>query len=52
MKVVKKLLAICFLLFGIPFSTMAVVDILNPQTTPNFQSGFKSPSEIFLNFEF
>ncbi|MBD2198457.1 MULTISPECIES: hypothetical protein [Calothrix] len=38
MKVVKKLLAICFLLFGIPFSTMAVVDILNPQTTPKDKS--------------
>ncbi|MBD2356044.1 hypothetical protein H6G41_15675 [Tolypothrix sp. FACHB-123] len=38
MKLVKKLLAICFLLFGIPFSTMAIVDILNPQTTPKNKS--------------
>ncbi len=33
MKLVKKFLAICFLLFGIPFSVAVIVDILNP-TTP------------------
>lgn len=38
MKVVKKVLAICLLLFGIPFSTMAIVDIFNPKNTPKDKS--------------
>ncbi|OUL36681.1 hypothetical protein BV372_06160 [Nostoc sp. T09] len=34
MKLIKKFLAICFLLFGIPFSVGMMVEILNPKTTP------------------
>ncbi|BAY29418.1 hypothetical protein NIES2107_12610 [Nostoc carneum NIES-2107] len=33
MKLVKKFLAVCFLLFGIPFSAAVIIDILNPKTT-------------------
>ena len=32
MNLVKKFLAICFLLFGIPFSVAMILDILNPKT--------------------
>ncbi|MBD2593620.1 hypothetical protein H6G74_04655 [Nostoc spongiaeforme FACHB-130] len=32
MKLIKQTLAVCFLLFGIPFSTLAILDILNPKT--------------------
>ena len=32
MKLIKKVLAICFLLFGIPFSAVMILDILNPKT--------------------
>ncbi|ALF53691.1 hypothetical protein ACX27_13930 [Nostoc piscinale CENA21] len=32
MKLIKQILAVCFLLFGIPFSTLAILDILNPKT--------------------
>ncbi|BAY22495.1 hypothetical protein NIES2100_22580 [Calothrix sp. NIES-2100] len=34
MKLVKKFLAICFLLFGIPFSVAMMLEIINPNTTP------------------
>ncbi|WP_138499807.1 hypothetical protein [Nostoc sp. PA-18-2419] len=33
MKLVKKFLALFFLLFGIPFSAVMLLDILNPKTT-------------------
>ncbi|MEH2131169.1 MAG: hypothetical protein V7K86_11135 [Nostoc sp.] len=32
MKLIKKILAICFLLFGIPFSAVMILEILNPKT--------------------
>ncbi|MFK0730967.1 MAG: hypothetical protein ACIWVG_07320 [Gloeotrichia echinulata HAB0833] len=32
MNLVKKFLAICFLLFGIPFSVAMILDIINPKT--------------------
>ncbi|MEH2156778.1 hypothetical protein [Nostoc sp.] len=32
MKLVKKILAIYFLLFGIPFSAVMILEILNPKT--------------------
>ncbi|MDZ8052348.1 MAG: hypothetical protein RMX68_029610 [Aulosira sp. ZfuVER01] len=32
MKLIKKFLAICFLLFGIPFSVAVIVEIMNPKT--------------------
>ncbi|MEH2150888.1 hypothetical protein [Nostoc sp.] len=32
MKLIKKVLAICFLLFGIPFSGVIILEILNPKT--------------------
>ncbi|MEH1939914.1 MAG: hypothetical protein V7L01_06820 [Nostoc sp.] len=32
MKLIKKVLAICFLLFGIPFSAVMILEILNPKT--------------------
>jgi len=34
MKLIKKFLAICFLLFGIPFSAFMILELLNPKT-PN-----------------
>ncbi|BAY09352.1 hypothetical protein [Calothrix sp. NIES-2098] len=34
MKAVKRFFAICFLLFGVPFSVGMMVDILNPKTSP------------------
>ncbi|MEH2455880.1 hypothetical protein [Nostoc sp.] len=32
MKLIKKVLAICFLLFGIPFSAVMILEIMNPKT--------------------
>ncbi|MHC5675471.1 hypothetical protein [Nostoc sp.] len=32
MKLIKKILAICFLLFGIPFSAVMIIEFLNPKT--------------------
>ncbi|AFY33947.1 hypothetical protein [Calothrix sp. PCC 7507] len=32
MKLIKKFLALCFLLFGIPFSAVMILEILNPKT--------------------
>ena len=34
MKLLKKLLALCFLLFGIPFSAGMIWEIMNPKTAP------------------
>ncbi|MDZ7957542.1 MAG: hypothetical protein RMY34_06495 [Aulosira sp. DedQUE10] len=33
MKLIKKFLAVCFLLFGIPFSAAMMMEILNPKTS-------------------
>lgn len=38
MKLVKRFLAICFLLFGIPFSAGMIMEILNPKTSPKDKS--------------
>ncbi|WP_375503616.1 hypothetical protein [uncultured Nostoc sp.] len=34
MKFIKKFLALCFLLFGIPFSAGMIWEIMNPKTAP------------------
>ncbi|MBN3897458.1 MAG: hypothetical protein HWQ41_19910 [Nostoc sp. NOS(2021)] len=34
MKPIKKFLALCLLLFGIPFSTVMIWEIINPKTAP------------------
>lgn len=34
MKLLKKILALCFLLFGIPFSAGMIWEIMNPKTAP------------------
>ena len=34
MKLVKRFLAVCFLLFGIPFSAGMIMEILNPKNPP------------------
>ncbi|MEH2465386.1 hypothetical protein [Nostoc sp.] len=34
MKLLKKFLALCFLLFGIPFSAGMIWEIMNPKTAP------------------
>ena len=39
MKLVKKFLAICFLLFGIPLSVAMILEIMNPKTTPKDKEG-------------
>jgi hypothetical protein len=39
MKLIKQFLAICFLLFGIPFSAAMIIDLTNPKTTPKDKEG-------------
>lgn len=34
MKLLKKILALCFLLFGIPFSAGMIWEIINSKTAP------------------
>jgi len=33
MKLIKKFLALCFLVFGIPFSAVMILEIINPKTS-------------------
>lgn len=41
MKLIKKVLAICFLLFGIPFSAVMILEIMNPKTPAQEKENFK-----------
>ncbi|QIR36697.1 hypothetical protein HCG51_07985 [Tolypothrix sp. PCC 7910] len=47
MKLVKKFLAVCFLLFGIPFSAAVIIDILNPKTTEKDKNAAIAALTIF-----
>ncbi len=47
MRLIKKLLALFFLGFGIPFSILMILEMINPKTTPKDKEGFVAALIIF-----
>jgi hypothetical protein len=47
MRLIKKLLAFCFLGFGIPFSVLIFVEMINPKTPPKSKEGAVAALIVF-----
>ncbi|AVH64167.1 hypothetical protein CDG77_19215 [Nostoc sp. 'Peltigera membranacea cyanobiont' 213] len=47
MKLVKKFLAVCFLLFGIPLSAVIILELLSPKTPAKEKENYVTALTIF-----
>ncbi|BAY20194.1 hypothetical protein NIES21_60640 (plasmid) [Anabaenopsis circularis NIES-21] len=47
MRLIKKLLALCFLGFGVPFSMLVFLEIMNPKAAPKDKEGAVAALIIF-----